>query len=493
MKTESNWFKELRQESPGNKFWTRGTKVNVGIALIVVSILLGTSIGFSVRTITNTGDNVDTFIRNSKGNYWTATGANLQLAVNDLSNATGWVDPGKSNNITLTTTLWLGTNCELKNFNFYLQTNADKAMIRNYSNAGNGIYIHDGYLNGNGINQPNHNSSFKVYDQPYGIYLIKCNNATVRDVTIYNTEFGGLTFQQSKNNIAERVKVFYAGLHHMAAAYTPGDCYSAVGLGLFNCSDGLINMCIVNHTWAVGIYLEGFLPCPVRYRTHHSTISNSIVSNTTIGIYIGEDCSNSSVINCVIKDGIFNNAAYALSWAVGSSAATSDGLRIIGCEIDRWDNGIGLGTDNLTISECKFDRIDRYTMELSGSDISLSNNDLRKCNGYQMKIDNSKRVTINGNHIYGAGNTYAAVMLSGTTNVSFSCNDISQSALHYPDYAIQESSTANWTRIDASNNLAVTNDKVHLHGRESWAMFINATIGSIGIERKLDLTHWIIS
>ena len=106
MKTETGWFKELRQESPGNKFWTRGTKVNVGIALIVVSILLGTSIGFSVRTITNTGDNIDTFIRNSKGNYWTATGANIQTAIYDCANTsnTVWLPAG-----TITITASFGT------------------------------------------------------------------------------------------------------------------------------------------------------------------------------------------------------------------------------------------------------------------------------------------------------------------------------------------------------------------------------------------------
>ncbi len=472
------------------------TGFNKAIAVILVLLMLSVYVVYSDRTITDINDDIYTQIFNSKGNHTTATAANAQLLVNQLNNQTGWVDFNR-NNITLTSTLKLGTNCEIRNFHFYLGTSASVTMIMNHdlTNGNSGIYIHDGYLNGNGINQPHENSSATVYDQPCGIYLVKCGNATVQDVTIYNTMFLGLCFQQSKNNIADGVKVFYAGKHHMDAPYTPGDCFSAGGIALYNASDGLITRCITNHTWSYGICLEGFLPCPVGYRTHHSTISDCIVSNTTIGVYVGEDCSNSSVVNCIIKDGKMYNAAFALSCAFGSGAATSDGLKIIGCQIDRWDNGIGLGGNNLTIMGCKIDRIDRYTMELSGSDISLSNNDLRKCGGYQMKIDNSKRVTINGNHIYGSGNTYAAVMLSGTRNVTMSCNDISQSALHYPDYAVQESTTANWTRIGPDNNFAVTNDNVHLHGTKSWFMLVNTTTARIGMvtgngSGRDDITRW---
>jgi len=44
--------------------------------------------GTTPRRINDSYDNVDTLIRNSKGNYWAATGANIQLAIDDLDNGT---------------------------------------------------------------------------------------------------------------------------------------------------------------------------------------------------------------------------------------------------------------------------------------------------------------------------------------------------------------------------------------------------------------------
>jgi hypothetical protein len=63
--------------------------------LVSLWILLGTVITvMSVdRTITDSGDSSYTLIRNSNGHYWDPTGANLQLAINDLGNNGGsvWV------------------------------------------------------------------------------------------------------------------------------------------------------------------------------------------------------------------------------------------------------------------------------------------------------------------------------------------------------------------------------------------------------------------
>lgn len=63
------------------------TGFNKAVAIGICLLFLSVSIGWALtRTITDTGDTVDTFIRNSRGNYWTATWANVQLAVDDLNN-----------------------------------------------------------------------------------------------------------------------------------------------------------------------------------------------------------------------------------------------------------------------------------------------------------------------------------------------------------------------------------------------------------------------
>jgi len=58
--------------------------------------LLALSVPAPTRVISDTGDNVDTFIRNSNGGIWDASGANIQLAIDDLGTEGGtvWIPDG---------------------------------------------------------------------------------------------------------------------------------------------------------------------------------------------------------------------------------------------------------------------------------------------------------------------------------------------------------------------------------------------------------------
>ena len=77
------------------------------MGIIFVSVLAGP------RIITDISDNVDTFIHNSNGKYWSATSSNIQLAINDLNNKSGtvWL-PGNTTFI-VTSTIIVNDNIEL--------------------------------------------------------------------------------------------------------------------------------------------------------------------------------------------------------------------------------------------------------------------------------------------------------------------------------------------------------------------------------------------
>lgn len=79
------------------------TKVEIFGAIVFVALLVAVSAASVTRTITDSTDNSYTFIRNSNGKYWEATGANLQIAVNDLATTGGTVWVGSD--ITLTSAL----------------------------------------------------------------------------------------------------------------------------------------------------------------------------------------------------------------------------------------------------------------------------------------------------------------------------------------------------------------------------------------------------
>ena len=68
------------------------TKTEV-IFIVALLVSIGVSSVMSVtRTITDSSDTIDTYIRNSNGKYWSATETNLQLAFNDLNNQSGYVE-----------------------------------------------------------------------------------------------------------------------------------------------------------------------------------------------------------------------------------------------------------------------------------------------------------------------------------------------------------------------------------------------------------------
>lgn len=79
------------------------TKIEVTIALLMIIGLAAVTAVSVTRTITDSGDNFNTFIRNSKGHYWDCTGDNIQTAINDLGTDGGSVVVGGP--VTLTTAI----------------------------------------------------------------------------------------------------------------------------------------------------------------------------------------------------------------------------------------------------------------------------------------------------------------------------------------------------------------------------------------------------
>jgi hypothetical protein len=71
-----------------------------GVLLVSMVIVFSFIVSGFTRTITDNYDTVDTLIRNSNGKYWTATGDNIQLAVDGSFDSTSIVrdNPGYNYN-----------------------------------------------------------------------------------------------------------------------------------------------------------------------------------------------------------------------------------------------------------------------------------------------------------------------------------------------------------------------------------------------------------
>ena len=71
----------------GNKMKMIRLRTKIGIFLVILFLITPAVISVVPvnRTISSTHDNIDTFIRNSNGKYWSVTWANIQTAIDDVN------------------------------------------------------------------------------------------------------------------------------------------------------------------------------------------------------------------------------------------------------------------------------------------------------------------------------------------------------------------------------------------------------------------------
>jgi len=83
-----------------------------GLATLSVLIVAFYLVGSVTRSISTVQDNEESLIRNSNGNYWEATGNNIQLAINDAgSKGIVWLPGGTT--LIASSTVVLGQNALL--------------------------------------------------------------------------------------------------------------------------------------------------------------------------------------------------------------------------------------------------------------------------------------------------------------------------------------------------------------------------------------------
>jgi parallel beta-helix repeat protein len=323
MKIERNWFKELRQETENKGFWTRGTKVNVGIALMVVTILLSAGILQATRTFTDSNDthtgtivysgnfdftsgsyfNLSKKITNSKGGIWNATESNLQLAIDDLKTVshggTVWIPVGE---ISITTTLTIqhnGTNL----------IGCGNRTILKLGNAQNKDILQIGYYDSTGAN--NLTISGILFD------MNNANNDGTHDNNRNSIDIRGYS-----RDITIRDCFFKNGIgsYIVCGRYTSFidvDSCNFYGMeNTWNMFPGAIwfegDYCIASHnmivdTFACGIIFES--GTSGSYANYNIADGNIITGNVAIGVYMENGRSgNGTIINNQIYN--INSTAY---------------------------------------------------------------------------------------------------------------------------------------------------------------------------------------
>jgi parallel beta-helix repeat protein len=236
-------------------------------------------------------------IHNSNGNNWTATAANLQAAVDDLDNTTGWVDV-PNGTITLTTSLLLGTGCWLRGQGrgtVLTQANSQNiTLVKNYDSSGGNddITITGIRFEGNGLNQPEwwqgSNAWWKYH---YAIFTQKTNNMRIENCFFNNSGTGDILIYKSRNLII--VDNYFS---NTAKLYEDsGNDYThwqANAIYPFNCSNVVIANNVIDDVYNAGIVIESNIDATYETRNFNNVVSNNVVYEATFGIY-AEDVRDS--------------------------------------------------------------------------------------------------------------------------------------------------------------------------------------------------------
>jgi len=308
----------MKVKNKYNNVLRLGTKLNV---IFVVGFLVCVSLSgvWAVsRTITSSSDNVDTFIRNSNGNYWEATGANIQVALNDLVNGGTVYLPASNisisseiidNGVDGITISGCGNGTVLY---------GDDSVIQNIINLTdvNDWVLENFLIHGNKGNNPQDGDN-KLQNN---IYIGDCSHVTVKDVTCLDAVYHGVLSDSSNYGMYSNIYLDGAGfnqfdLYDNSRYNTVTNCISKnageacfkIHIGSNNVLDG--NIAILGSTSVGGI---GFI----------SGARDNIITNNYIqdegdtgsaigGIYAtGDDCDHNIISGNVMNEtfrGIYFN------------------------------------------------------------------------------------------------------------------------------------------------------------------------------------------
>ena len=377
--------------------WKIRTKIEVGFGIIVVLMLLSVAIIPALtRTITSSSDNMETFIRNSNGNYWAATGANLQTAIWDLNSTGGtvWLPVGtiefsttRTGGDGYSTSIILESNICLKG------SGRDTTILKLANSANSNRFITCYGIKNFSISDLSFDGNLAGVTDSYCILkLDKTEKFTVSNIHIYHPKRNGINIKSSYYALGTLDTIFIDDVDDIPNSQQSISCDN------------------ISHINFKNIFIDGNgVDGPLTYGmdfngVNHCIFNNIIINNT--GEMLKFD------VDVYSHNNTFNNIVGTNLYATATPAIVLDGL------------------DNSTFTDmniqCKYRGIDIGTTSrnLIFSDIQIANcsatgagiyNEGTKCMFDNILI-NSYGV---GKGIYGSGIncTYSNIIIQNTGGI----------------------------------------------------------------------------
>ncbi len=353
------------------------TKIEAAMAIIFVIILAVAGVASVTRIISDSSDNSYTFIRNSNGNYWDATGDNIQIAINDLGSDGGTVYL-PAGTLVPTTVIQLKNNVKLVGSGIGVtiikaESNYGSTMIRTTSTERqNDITVSDMTIDGNNI------MGNCLYFHSVTDFLVE--NIYTKDST--SNGFG--CFGHCNRGIITNYK-------------SSGFSATFEGLAVNSADNCVFSNCVVwdgpSNAWGMDFHA-----------IYNCTITNMQVHDSGYGIKVwGEygSYSEDNVINNVNCFNIDNTGGGLWIKATKKTSFTNihinnagDGIVIDGCE--------NINLNNFYLEDV--DNVGLYIQDDVGNCNHINiNNGIIKCTGITTRgfsIDNGNNVSISNLQVY---------------------------------------------------------------------------------------------
>ena len=417
------------------------------------------------HTIANSTDTVFSQIICSNGNYYTATAANLQTAINSLSNTTGSVYIPTV--ITITTPIKVGRGCTLysNGLGGLTQGNANnKTLLTNYDNTSalnNNITLKGLYFNQNGLNQAEADDAHPEHIKNC-IYFARTRDVRIEDCKINNTQGAGILLCLCNNSIIQGNTLTHIGSPFVGTGKAANH---VCGIYFVSCLHGTAKNNIINDVYANGVTTEKWSSIAANIKSQFISIEGNVISDCSYGIY-PERSTNISIDNNVIDNckkveaygaglngGILFGAASLVSSVNDSTisgnlvsncgtAATSTGIQV---------NGFHDAISNNHVSQQTGSAL--YTG--FGDKITMTGNQIDTTSSSAIYIENVDTCAVTDNVVYGAGSyglvqtdsvpgSVKAITISGNTfastrgirvngwRITISGNTINATSTYYP-------------------------------------------------------------
>lgn len=390
-------------------------KIILAMACLILIFLLTQSniTGWATRTISNTQDNKETMIRNSKGNYWEPTCPNIRTAINDLNNGGKvWLPPGifmcalpiEPNNNTYIQGSGIG-NTIIRADPSFNDINGFGLIKGLESRNLHNISISDMTIDGNRANAPGSCSCINFH----GV-----KDFVIRNVFLENPGGSGLNMRSNCTR------------GFISNVYTTNILSGAQGITGNALNDCVVSDCIAWNAGGAGMDFS---------RTHNSTFNNLVVYDSNSGIKVPgietrhtENCTFNNLVMSKLRGGFglkvqytentnFNNI-YVEGAANGINFySTCDKNNLNNFIIENSSNvGLAISADNIQASNGIIRNTSAYGFQVSGKNTILSNIDVDTAGGENL-IQDTENVVLSNSKITNIYDPDFALLIKNSEDV----------------------------------------------------------------------------